>query len=115
MVPWYVPDDCCTSRPRSAKTRIRGYLAHVVTPLLNRCCHADRTRGGSSSYTIVRMYWLLIHVLQPTGTSNKFVNMMCQALEVFQEQHSVRIEKVTQILLEGEGTISKRGDKCVQL
>ena len=55
------------------------------------------------------------HVLQPTGTSSKLVNMMCQALEVFQEQHGVRIEKVTQIPLEGEGTISKRVDKCVQL
>ena len=55
------------------------------------------------------------HVLQPTGTSSKFVTMMCQALEVFQEQHGVRIEKVTQIPLEGEGTISKRVDKCVQL
>jgi len=52
-------------------------------------------------------------VLQPTGTSNKFVTMMCQALEVFQEQHGVRIEKVTQIPLEGEGTISKRVEKCV--
>ena len=41
--------------------------------------------------------------------------MMCQALEAFQEQHGVRIEKVTQIPLEGEGTISKRVDKCVQL
>jgi hypothetical protein len=40
--------------------------------------------------------------------------MMCQALEVFQEQHGVQIEKVTQIPLEGEGTISKRVEKYVQ-
>lgn len=39
--------------------------------------------------------------------------MMCQALEVFQEQHKVRLEKVTQIPLEGEGTINKRVEKCV--
>jgi len=39
--------------------------------------------------------------------------MMCQALELFQEQHQVRLEKVTQIPLEGEGTISKRVEKCV--
>jgi len=39
--------------------------------------------------------------------------MMCQALEVFQEQHGVQLEKVTQIPLEGEGTISKRVDRCV--
>lgn len=51
--------------------------------------------------------------MQPTGTSNKFVTMMCQALELFQEQHRVRLEKVTQIPLEGEGTISKRVEKCV--
>jgi hypothetical protein len=38
---------------------------------------------------------------------------MCQALESFQEQHKVRLERVTQIPLEGEGTISKRVDKCV--
>jgi hypothetical protein len=50
---------------------------------------------------------------QPTGTSNKLVTMMCQALELFQEQHKVRLEKVTQIPLEGEGTISKRVEKCV--
>jgi hypothetical protein len=57
---------------------------------------------------------VLMHVFsQPTGTSSKFVTMMCQALEVFQEQHGVQIEKVTQIPLEGEGTISKRVDKCV--
>jgi hypothetical protein len=52
---------------------------------------------------------------QPTGTSKIFVTMMCQALEVFQERHGVRLEKVTQIPLEGEGTISKRVEKCVHL
>jgi hypothetical protein len=41
--------------------------------------------------------------------------MMCQALELFQEQHKVRLERVTQIPLEGEGTISKRVEKCVHL
>jgi hypothetical protein len=51
--------------------------------------------------------------LQPTGTSNKFVTMMCQALELFQEQHKVQLERVTQIALEGEGTISKRVERCV--
>jgi hypothetical protein len=40
---------------------------------------------------------------------------MCQALEVFQERHKVRFEKVTQIPLEGEGTINKRVEKCVHL
>ncbi|KAH9976895.1 hypothetical protein BGW80DRAFT_885850 [Lactifluus volemus] len=48
---------------------------------------------------------------EPTGTSSKFVTMMRQALEVFQEQHNVRFEKVTHIPLEGEGTIGKRVEK----
>jgi hypothetical protein len=39
--------------------------------------------------------------------------MMRQALEVFQEQHKVRFEKVTHIPLEGEGTIGKRVEKWV--
>jgi hypothetical protein len=38
---------------------------------------------------------------------------MCQALDAFQEQHKVRFEKVTQIPLEGDGTISKRVEKWV--
>ncbi|KAH9054761.1 hypothetical protein EDB87DRAFT_1676473 [Lactarius vividus] len=48
---------------------------------------------------------------EPTGTSSKFVTMMCRALEAFQEQHKVHFEKVTQIPLEGEGTINKRVEK----
>ncbi|KAI9435431.1 hypothetical protein H4582DRAFT_1969343 [Lactarius indigo] len=52
-----------------------------------------------------------LRVLQPTGTSSKFVTMMCRALEAFQEQHKVHFEKVTQIPLEGEGTINKRVEK----
>ena len=39
--------------------------------------------------------------------------MMCRALEAFQEQHQVQFEKVTQIPLEGEGTINKRVEKWV--
>lgn len=50
---------------------------------------------------------------EPTGTSTKFASMMAQALEEFQERHGVKFEKVTQMPLEGEGTISKRVDKCV--
>lgn len=52
-------------------------------------------------------------MVQPTGTSTKFVNMMNTALEDFQEKHGVKLEKVTLIPLEGEGTISHRVDKCV--
>lgn len=50
---------------------------------------------------------------EPTGTSIKFASMMVQALEEFQEHHGVKFDKVTQMPLEGEGTISKRVDKCV--
>ncbi|GLB45672.1 hypothetical protein LshimejAT787_2600050 [Lyophyllum shimeji] len=45
---------------------------------------------------------------EPTGTSLKFANMMCQALEEFQEQHGVKLEQITKIPLEGEGTIEGR-------
>jgi hypothetical protein len=70
--------------------------------------------GRSVLFYRSRAVLVLMHVFsQPTGTSSKLVAMMCQALEVFQEQHGVQIEKVTQIPLEGEGTISKRVDKCV--
>ncbi|THH15438.1 hypothetical protein EW146_g5041 [Bondarzewia mesenterica] len=48
---------------------------------------------------------------EPTGTSTKFVAMLCQALEDFQVRHGVELDKVTQIPLEGEGTIKKRVDK----
>jgi hypothetical protein len=41
--------------------------------------------------------------------------MMCRALEAFQEQHKVHFEKVTQIPLEGEGTINKRVEKWVTM
>lgn len=50
--------------------------------------------------------------LQPTGTSGKFVNMMVQALEEFQEYHKVKLDKVTKIPLEGEGTIDGRVERC---
>ncbi|TFK64865.1 hypothetical protein BDN72DRAFT_846231 [Pluteus cervinus] len=48
---------------------------------------------------------------EPTGTSAKFVNMMVQALEDFQEKHGVQFKKITKIPLEGEGTISRRVDR----
>ncbi|KAF9494681.1 hypothetical protein BDN71DRAFT_1392831 [Pleurotus eryngii] len=48
---------------------------------------------------------------EPTGTSSKFVNMMLQALDEFQSQNGVTLEKVTKIPLEGEGTIDRRVEK----
>jgi hypothetical protein len=39
--------------------------------------------------------------------------MAVQALEEFQDKHNVKLSKITKIPLEGEGTISRRVDKCV--
>jgi len=51
------------------------------------------------------------HDSQPTGTSFKFVNMMVKALESFQKEHAVSLDKITRIPLEGEGTIDRRVDR----
>ncbi|TFK32756.1 hypothetical protein BDQ12DRAFT_692058 [Crucibulum laeve] len=48
---------------------------------------------------------------EPTGTSGKFVNMMVQALEEFEATHGVKLEKITKIPLEGEGTIERRVER----
>ncbi|KAK0199800.1 hypothetical protein DFS33DRAFT_1267576 [Desarmillaria ectypa] len=48
---------------------------------------------------------------EPTGTSPKFVSMTLQALDEFQARHDVKLEKVTGIPLEGEGTIGGRVNK----
>ncbi|EIW74973.1 hypothetical protein CONPUDRAFT_132566 [Coniophora puteana RWD-64-598 SS2] len=48
---------------------------------------------------------------EPTGTSAKFTSMMTQALELFQAEHGVRLDKVTSMPLEGEGTIVKRVER----
>lgn len=56
-------------------------------------------------------HWSDITVGKPTGTSGKFVDMMLQALDDFQDKHDVRFKKITKIPLEGEGTINKRVDR----
>ena len=48
---------------------------------------------------------------QPTGTSPKFVNMTVQALQEFEDTHGVKLEKITKVPLEGDGTIEHRVDK----
>ncbi|KAK7064370.1 hypothetical protein R3P38DRAFT_2824090 [Favolaschia claudopus] len=48
---------------------------------------------------------------EPTGTSSKFVNMLVAALEDFQSTYNVKLEKITRIPLEGEGTIERRVEK----
>lgn len=48
---------------------------------------------------------------EPTGTSPKFVNMTVQALQDFEDTHGVKLEKITKVPLEGDGTIDYRVDK----
>ncbi|KAL4077817.1 hypothetical protein J3A83DRAFT_4087667, partial [Scleroderma citrinum] len=52
---------------------------------------------------------------EPTGTSDKFVNRVVQALDEFQDKHSVKLTKITKIPLEGEGTINRRVEKLYQI
>ncbi|KAF9219410.1 hypothetical protein BS17DRAFT_717670 [Gyrodon lividus] len=51
---------------------------------------------------------------EPTGTSFKFVNRVVEALDQFQEKHKVKLDKITKIPLEGEGTINRRVEKLYQ-
>ncbi|KAF8200093.1 hypothetical protein BJ912DRAFT_947921 [Pholiota molesta] len=48
---------------------------------------------------------------EPTGTSTKFASMMEQALHAFEAAHGVHLDKITQIPLEGDGTIARRVEK----
>jgi hypothetical protein len=52
-------------------------------------------------------------IIQPTGTSTKFVNMTERALQHFEDEHGVKLEKITKIPLEGDGTIDKRVERYV--
>ncbi|KDR69526.1 hypothetical protein GALMADRAFT_145558 [Galerina marginata CBS 339.88] len=44
---------------------------------------------------------------EPTGTSTKFANMTEQALQEFEREHGVQLEKITKAPLEGDGTIDR--------
>ena len=57
----------------------------------------------------------LIIIVKPTGTSLKFANMTERALHEFENEHSVKLEKVTKIPLEGDGTIERRVERYVCL
>ncbi|KAF9649139.1 hypothetical protein BDM02DRAFT_3155438 [Thelephora ganbajun] len=48
------------------------------------------------------------------SSSAKFVNMTCDALASFEEEHGVKFAKVTKIPLEGDGTISRKVEKVYQ-
>jgi hypothetical protein len=68
-------------------------------------------RLAPPQYVVCR--YLIRFLVQPTGTSSKFVNGIAEALDLFQEEHKVRLEKVTKIPLEGEGTINRRVERYV--
>ena len=55
----------------------------------------------------------LIIIVKPTGTSSKFANMTEQALHEFKNEHSVKLEKITKIPLEGDGMIECRVERYV--
>lgn len=40
--------------------------------------------------------------------------MTCDALASFEEEHGIKFAKVTRIPLEGDGTISRKVEKCVE-
>ncbi|KDR69507.1 hypothetical protein GALMADRAFT_215166 [Galerina marginata CBS 339.88] len=47
---------------------------------------------------------------EPTGTSTKFANMTEQALQEFESEHGVQLEKVTKTPLEGDETIDREAN-----
>jgi len=53
------------------------------------------------------------HIRFADGTSIKFTDMIEQAPQEFEAKHGVKFEKITNNLLEGDGTISKRVDKGI--
>ncbi|KZT51281.1 hypothetical protein CALCODRAFT_145928 [Calocera cornea HHB12733] len=48
---------------------------------------------------------------EPTGTSAKFVQMQRDALVDYLQKHDIQLDQLTEIPLEGEGTIQSRLDK----
>ena len=69
--------------------------------------------GVVSAPQYVTCKHLIRFLAQPTGTSSKLVNGIAEALDLFQGEHKVRLEKVTKIPLEGEGTINRRVERYV--
>ncbi|KAF8583529.1 hypothetical protein K439DRAFT_1634370 [Ramaria rubella] len=51
---------------------------------------------------------------EPTGTSQKFANMLASAVENYFIKHDGTLEKLTKIVLEGEGTIERRVNTLYQ-
>jgi hypothetical protein len=87
--------------------RVSGYLKHS-----SRCHVMDsRRRGLLFLYFYYIPSRLPLALFQPTGTSTKFVNMTERALLHFEDEHSVKFEKITKIPLEGVGTADRRVER----
>ena len=75
------------------------------------CCGQSLERFVFSCISIISNFDHLPNLIQPTGTSTKFVNMTERALHLFEIEHGVKLEKITKIPLEGDGTIDKRVER----
>ena len=65
-------------------------------------------------FSLLLLYLIQItsNFIQSTGTSTKFVNMTEQALHHFEDEHGVKLEKITKIPLEGNtDTVDKRVER----
>lgn len=67
--------------------------------------------GDVSGPQYVTCRQLIKFLAQPTGTSSKFVDGIAEALYLFEEEHKVKLDKITKIPLEGEGTINRRVER----
>ena len=78
-------------------------------------CYGQSLERFVSSLLLLFLIQITINFIQPTGTSTKFVNMTERALQHFEDEHGVKLEKITKIPLEGDGTIDKRVERYAQL
>ncbi|KAH0834307.1 hypothetical protein J3R83DRAFT_11682 [Lanmaoa asiatica] len=82
--------------------------------------HESRLKVPSCAHWLVRLVCRDMSHLddqiswQPTGTSSKLVNGVADALDLFQQEHRVKLDKVTKIPLEGEGTINRRVERLYE-
>lgn len=61
-----------------------------------------------TSWTIILTRCIPFALLQLPSSSSKFVNMTKQALEQFAEENNFKFKKITEMPLEGDGTIRKK-------
>lgn len=74
-------------------------------------CYGQSLERFVFSLLLLYLIQITSNFIQPTGTSTKFVNMTERALQHFEDEHGVKLEKITKIPLEGDGTIDKRVER----